>query len=287
MRKSIWISIASILLLVVIFLTIYKIVESKAQKIPANSPAICVTQTDQSAESPGHDGRKRVILIGDSITHGTVSFNYVDYLQDKLGGQGFEFINAGINSNLAYNVVQRLPEIHACQPDYVIILIGTNDVNATLSESRAQRYIQKMKLPRAPDQAWYYENYSHILQSLQQKTSARIAVLSLPVLGEDLNSAANRRVMQYSQTIQALARQYKVQYLPLNERQRDFLNKQTQTVQLCQGDPPVEMAVARHFLLRQSWDEIAARQGFYLTTDCLHMNRAGGLMIADLVEEFL
>ena len=42
-----------------------------------------------------------MVAIGDSITHGRVSFNYVNSLEEKFGTH-YEFVNAGINSNLAF-----------------------------------------------------------------------------------------------------------------------------------------------------------------------------------------
>ena len=46
----------------------------------------------------------------------------------------FKFINAGINSHLAYNLFIRLDKVIKCSPAKITILIGTNDVNSSLSE---------------------------------------------------------------------------------------------------------------------------------------------------------
>ncbi|MGY4857374.1 SGNH/GDSL hydrolase family protein [Cryobacterium sp. AP23] len=74
-----------------------------------------------------------VVCAGDSITHGFMSASCLSLLQDRLGADGYEFVNAGINSDLAWNLLQRLDAIIACQLEVVTILIGTNDVAAHIS----------------------------------------------------------------------------------------------------------------------------------------------------------
>jgi len=46
-------------------------------------------------------------------------------------------------------------------------------------------------------------------------------------------------------------------------------------------------ALARHFLLRQSFDEISRKHHFALLTDGIHMNSRGAAFIADEIEAFL
>lgn len=47
-----------------------------------------------------------VVCAGDSITHGHASYPYVDLLRERLGGDGFTFVNAGVNGELSYNLVR-------------------------------------------------------------------------------------------------------------------------------------------------------------------------------------
>jgi len=46
-------------------------------------------------------------------------------------------------------------------------------------------------------------------------------------------------------------------------------------------------ALARHYLLRQSFDEISRKHHFLLVTDGIHMNSRGTTFIADEIESFL
>ena len=59
----------------------------------------------------------------------------------------FRFLNHGVNGDLAWNGLQRLDRVIAERPDFVTILIGTNDVNATLSERNLLRYHAFNHLP--------------------------------------------------------------------------------------------------------------------------------------------
>jgi lysophospholipase L1-like esterase len=87
------------------------------------------------------DGKNVIVFAGDSITHGQVGENYVDLVAEKLDPNRFEIVNAGINSHLAWNLLQRLDKIIELEPSYVMLLIGTNDANAANSVKEAISYI--------------------------------------------------------------------------------------------------------------------------------------------------
>jgi lysophospholipase L1-like esterase len=77
--------------------------------LPANNPKSFLKNKEIACP-----GRKRIVVIGDSITHGNVSANYVQMLGDRLrkrDGKLFDIINAGINSDFAWNVLQRLEDV--------------------------------------------------------------------------------------------------------------------------------------------------------------------------------
>jgi lysophospholipase L1-like esterase len=254
-----------------------------ARSLPDNNPAAFTVLN--AGKSPG----KVVVCLGDSITHGSVSCNYVDELSRRLSAKGFIFVNAGINGELAFNALLRVKEVAACDPDYVTVLIGTNDANATTSKEKEEISVQDMKLPKKPDRAWYRENMKEICRKLKSVTRAHIALISLPPMGEDRNDAAYRLAAEYSVIIKEVAREEKVGYLPLNESMNEFLKgrklplphdfKETETL--------MYKAIVQHYLLRQSYDEISTSNGFMVLSDFLHLNCTGAGMVADLVENFV
>jgi lysophospholipase L1-like esterase len=82
---------------------------------------------------------KTVVCFGASLTAGTVSADYVAMLRARPALAGFRFENHGSNGDLAWNGLQRLHRVIGEAPDFVTILIGTNDANATLSERNRLR----------------------------------------------------------------------------------------------------------------------------------------------------
>ncbi|MFM7203345.1 MAG: SGNH/GDSL hydrolase family protein [Myxococcota bacterium] len=230
-----------------------------------------------------------VCCAGDSLTHATISASYVDILRQRLEPDGYFFINAGVNSELAYNVFQRLEQLVVCQPDVVTLLIGTNDVNATMSEGNLRRYMRSNQLPQEPTLAWYRENVVRIVRTLKEKTSARIALISPPVLGEGLGEESNRRVARYAAELSQLAREQHVAYLPLFELMVEEL-EETRHVPRRSFEAGV-MGMARdwlkQYLLKQSYDRISEDNGYYFLTDGIHLNTRAARLVARLIEDFL
>jgi lysophospholipase L1-like esterase len=227
------------------------------------------------------------------LTAGTVSFNYLELLGARPSLAEFRFINHGVDGDLAWNGLQRLDKVIADRPDFVSILIGTNDVNATMSERNWLRYKSFNHLPTEPTLAWYESNLTIIVQRLKQETRAQLALLSLAVIGEDLEHEANRKIVLYNEAVRRVAAQEKVAYLPLHERMVAYLRENE--AERAQLPPRLEYRDGLHNTGNAlglhntgvSWDEVSRRNGLLLTTDCLHLNSIGAGMIADLIEAWL
>ena len=58
---------------------------------------------------------------------------------------------------------------------------------------------------------------------LKKQTNAKIAILSLPPIGEDINHIAYQRTKEYSGIIQAVAKKNNVDYLPLHETITEYI----------------------------------------------------------------
>lgn len=227
-----------------------------------------------------------VVCLGDSIVRGDF-FNFVDLLKTRLEPKGFKFVNAGVNGDFAYNVLRRLDSIIDLQPNFVMILVGTNDVIASISKAARSLSKWMKKLPKDPTLEWYRENLEAIVSKLQEKTGARVALLSVPVLGEDLSSEPNLKVIKYNEVIKEIADKYSVNYLTVNEQQVEFLRSAQSKPGRAYSPWLFVKARLRHFLLRQSYDEISQKNGLLLTIESIHMNSKGGTMIADQIEAFL
>ena len=230
-------------------------------------------------------GKQVVVCVGDSITRGEVSYDYVDLLEARLGDR-YEVINAGINSELSYEVLQRLDQVIACEPALVTVLIGTNDANASISDEGALWTMQHRKLPHKPSIGWYEENLEAIVERLQRGTRAHIALLSIPPIGEELESQQVRTTRWFSEVVRRVARRYGVAYLPVFEQMTDYLTEHppAQNMGHVKWQWHSVKAIFERKILGVELDEIAEHQGFVLHSDMLHLNSRGANIIADLIE---
>jgi acyl-CoA thioesterase-1 len=277
-------AVISIIVIVVLIIAIFSYGLYQAQKKPDNSPERFLAGKSAKAEN------KIIVCIGDSITHGRVSHNYVDLLSRKLSTRGYTLVNAGINSELSYNVLQRLDEIIRCEPDFVTILIGTNDANASLSKENGLRAMKNMKLPEMPTAEWFRANLIKICSQLKSRTRAKIALLSLPPIGEDPQHIAYKRTTRYSTIIKEVAEEERVTYLPLHENITDYLQKQNHKPKLSYDKGWLSVmykGIVFHILFGRSLDEISSSNGFLIITDFLHLNSRGAEFVADLIEGFV
>jgi lysophospholipase L1-like esterase len=276
-----FLAVFAILVLVVLLIAGNAFYQS--MKLPDNSP------TNYLKRQKPDDQNSVVVLLGDSITHGRIGVNYVDIIEEQLGRERFEFINAGINSELAWNNLQRIDDVIQCDPDIVTVLVGTNDANAVMAEVTMKSYVRRMKLPRAPDIDWYRECLTTLVKRLKTDTNARIALLSIPTIGEDSNHLVFTKSSEYSEIVHDVAKDLDVAYLPLHEKMVEHLrvNEMNATYPYEGYYVGIFKVIMSHYLLRKSWDDIARDSGFSLHVDYLHLNTAGAQMIADLISDFI
>jgi lysophospholipase L1-like esterase len=231
--------------------------------------------------------KKVLVCFGDSNTHGNVSYNWVNDLSSQL--TNYQVFNAGINSDLTYTLLQRIDDVIACKPNFITILIGTNDVNSTMGKIMEKRYqdLGRVSKDTSPNFEDFKKNYIEIIRQLKAKTQAKIAVMSLPVLGEDLAHEANQKADKYSEFVKQLATDEQLIYLPVREKQKEFLQNNPQPLKHTFEETYklLNFSVINYYLLGKNWDEISTKHGFQLTPDNIHQNSIAGGMIRDLVKD--
>lgn len=230
-----------------------------------------------------------IVCLGDSITRGQISASFVDQLSQRLGGNGFRFVNAGVNGDLAYNVLKRLDRVVALDPETVILMIGTNDVVSTLRASNL--WISRISkwIPRNPNLEWYRENLEKIAARLKGETHARVALASPPIIGERLESRSNQRLRTYNEVIRRTAEQNGLAYLPVYEYMAEYL-RSTGTHAGKPHQSRIFMTAEltwRHIVFEESYESISRRKGFTILTDGLHLNEKGAKLVADVYETYL
>jgi lysophospholipase L1-like esterase len=91
-----------------------------------------------------------VACLGSSTTAAKGTFNWISVLEQRPHNQQFRFLNFGVGGDLAYNTLQRVPGVAACQPDIVLILIGGNDILALVFENVRRLFRRWKRLPNDP-----------------------------------------------------------------------------------------------------------------------------------------
>ncbi|QZH69395.1 SGNH/GDSL hydrolase family protein [Mycolicibacterium farcinogenes] len=166
---------------------------------------------------------RTILCVGDSNTRGQYGVDYVAPLAARLRSHDVTVTGAGVNGDCSANVLQRLDSIIKQRPSAVVILIGTNDIWSTLSEKNAGRMVRRKQLPAAPTLGVFRENLAAITRRLRAQTDARIALMSPPVLGQDIASRAGHTGQRFSVAVEEVAAAHDVSYLPLHERQCGYL----------------------------------------------------------------
>ena len=232
--------------------------------------------------------------LGSSSTAGKgQAFDWISELKQRPRNQRFRFLNFGVGGDLAFNALQRLPDVLASHPDRLVVWVGGNDVLALVSPKVRRLFRVTKRLPTEPSPEWFRENILAIVRRLKAETSAVIALCSLPPIGEDpasadpLQSQLNRHVEQYSATIRQAAQEESIGYIAIHE----VLSAQIQALPgrafTSFNFLPFYRDAFRVLVKHNSPDEVAQANGWRFHTDGIHLNSRSGLIVADLVQEFI
>lgn len=273
--------------LVIILLVSFALMASKLRiSLPPNAPDRWLADNGKPEDTPPR-ARPLIVCAGDSITHGVISANWVEMLRRRIPDA--EYINAGVNSELAWNLYNRLDRIIDINPDFVSILIGTNDANATFGLKSTLNYLAMQKLPELPTPYFYKESLTLIVRKLRKETRSCIAIASIPPIGEDPGHYAWVRSEEYAGIAREVARAEQVEYLPLHEKCCAYIESAPpkQVSPFESFNKLTQKALWDHHMFGKSWDEISAANGFHLLIDGIHFNSHGATIMADLVERFI
>ncbi|MFI6316486.1 SGNH/GDSL hydrolase family protein [Nonomuraea sp. NPDC050556] len=222
------------------------------------------------ANPPIGPGAHTVMVgFGDSLTHATLSTDWIGALRDRLGPDGYAFFNAGQNGHTSADLLRRLDDVVSRHPDAVTIWVGTNDArnNVPVTEFRA--------------------NLEAIVDGLRTRTTARLALMSSPPLGEDLDGEMNQRLAPYVAATEEVARRAALTYLPAHERLAEHAGKYGKAPRYAFGFGLAMRAAVQRYVLRRSFDAIAAGNGLTVLTDHVHLSDRAGATVADLVTGWL
>ena len=200
-----------------------------------------------SASSFFQPARKKVIFFGDSITEAAVKPGGYIRLMDSLIAAAqkstqYELVGAGISGNKIYDLYLRIEDdVIKKQPDIVVIYVGVNDVWHKASSGTGTDY---GKFGR------FYEAVVNKLQA----AGAKVIVCTPAVIGErtDHSNQQDGDLNLYSQWLRDFCAS---RQLPLVDLRSNFI---------------------QHNLAKNPQN----KESGILTTDRVHLNAAGNLLVA-------
>jgi lysophospholipase L1-like esterase len=236
-----------------------------------------------------------VACLGSSTTAAKGTYKWIDELAKRPQNSRFRFVGFGVGGDLSFDLARRLDPVLRIAPDRVVILIGTNDILASVFPN-FRRFTRLWKgVTQEPSPTSFEDNLELIIQRLRQQTDTTIALSSLAPIGEALQSTngvqsqLNDLVAAYNGVIGEVSRSSGSYYIPFFESFRDQLDHSA-------ADKPFARFsfaafyrdyLFREMILRRSFDEISQRNGWEFHIDGIHLNTRGGRVLVDVVQQFL
>ena len=247
-----------------------------------------------------------LVCIGDSLTHGSVSVNWVSKLSRRLG-DSYTVLNAGKNCETAAAVRARLEEIVAVRPAAITLMIGTNDLIGSLYPTSAGWMYQKVwwaqkTVPSLDGYARELEAIVHELDNRLEEFGTQIAVLSPPPLGE---GGPTGRAWKEGEKVATICSDVckqsseRVSYIPLYnmvknemvdtlsappslpEGQQQLVDEYSCEFSFKEAIPLTSIMVPWRLLLGHRFDKIREANGYKYTIDSIHF----GQEFSDVVEK--
>ncbi len=247
---------------------------------------------------PLRDARlvETISCLGSSTTASKGTYKWIDELAKRPQNSRFRFVNFGVGGDLSFNTVGGLDRVIALRPKRVIILIGTNDIMASVFPN-FRRFVRVAKrLSEEPSPARFEENLDFIVHKLQRGVqchgSGSVRLLrweKSPNSRHPVQARLNELIATYNGIIGNVASTRQVDYIPFGESFED------QLVRAGTAKPFTHFSFAsfyrdylfREMFLRQSFDQISGVNGWQFHIDGIHLNTKGGRILTEAVQSFL
>ena len=230
-----------------------------------------------------------IACIGDSLTHGNIGDCWVENLRREFPED--VFLNEGINGDVVWQVQQRIKPILDCKPDVVLLMIGSNDAMASFDNDSGKRYKRNNKLPEVPT----FKSYQKLLPELIDSLSdvSKIALCTIPPIGENKDSAVNNHVKKYNEFIELTAKNKNITLLPVSRFLWEDLSIRTYPFK-SDYDPRSLPIIRRifgglvhHYIFKKSWDDVAKSKGQWLLFDQIHLGERGAKIVFNIAKKYI
>ena len=150
-------------------------------------------------------------------------------------------------------------------------------------------YIQTKKLPQVPSIEWFEEQIEIFVKKIKKNTTAKIAITTLPWLGEQEDASIMSVINNYNVIIKRIALKYDISILDLYSKFKEQINENdsvpytTSELRRLRG----LRAVILYYVFGWSWNRIGKKYRLQLLCDHIHLNERGGRLMENMVKKFL
>lgn len=277
--------------------------------VVAASVLYVLEQTAQEPPNSAYDFVRRggakekhkpiLICLGDSITQGKCSSNWVSKLSNLMQEkQPLEILNNAQNSITTYTVLQeRVDWTLACDPDFCVLLIGSNDAHALVNPGWNRIEQSCWGLTGPITEATVEANFRGIVDKLlHSKPDLKVAICTIPPLGEDLTAVWNR---EGADKVNSIIRKV------VGEATKKFHDRLTlldvhgaltSKIRRADQSSGSSMSMLLYHMAWQGygrhvfgleWNTMSSWLGNAVLIDAIHLNDTGGSILSSLVADWL
>jgi lysophospholipase L1-like esterase len=234
------------------------------------------------------------VCAGDSLTQALVSADWVGSLAHRH--PSYEFANAGLNNELAWNILRRADELIEAGPSLLVLLVGTNDALASLSAPMGLRYMAEQVLPRLPDRAFFQTSLKALAEKLKGGLPwCRIILSSPPPIGEDPESPEWAHSASFASLSREVAEELGIQHADLfgafaaaieADRAKAIGSgaAPSKPPSFKRFRPVMRRALVDRLILGMGYEEIARRSGMRYFTDFVHFSEKGAEICESVID---
>lgn len=237
--------------------------------------------------------------FGDSLTAGTIGIGFSAHLTHNAQAFTPRGINGDTLRGITARAEQYLMRRKTASLEGFIIEAGNNDLllpaMAAVSPAWKQAVEALIREDCEPisEQRIFLETYAKRLKSimtLAEISPARIGIMSLPPLGENLSTSLNRKRMQFNSSIAALTAELGLSFIdiakPLEEE--IYLHGKAKPFFPGEAAPGLfERDAVETGNSPERLEELSEKRNLVVTTDGLHFNERGSTIAAEPVDLFL
>jgi lysophospholipase L1-like esterase len=227
-------------------------------------------------------------LYGNSITAGVPGISYYRYLKKNP-----ELKNNGVGGDTVFGLKNRIASDNICKDDLYIIEIGTNDIMLPYLCALSPQWVSTVKKIEKSGRrisksiAEFTENFRELLKELEFN---KVGIVSMPCIGEDMDSTINIKVDEYNSLIKELCFNANKAYIDFNFFQKKEIgeNQARKAPNYFIDKNPMYMitdiALTNIFGLS---NYLSSKRKLITTVDGVHLNSSGALLLSKLVNKFI